>query len=618
MALGSSAPEILLSVIETLGGLGKCPGELGASTIVGSAAFNLLVISAVSIYAVNEANDVDEDRDTTVPVGVKKIYDMGVFSITCSSSLFAYIWLFICVKDNTVTPAEAWLTLVFFFILIGASFIADRIKARNEKKEDELVGEDGMAHYVEFKYLDIVRELGAEKNGTASLQKDQVEKRQKMKEILKQYQKTDNIERANFDEFKKQIEGDSMLGRIKYRKQVGSMMSGKRAVIAKGEIMKQEHAHADLIDDKLKNENFGFKCLHYSVSEASGNIQIIVHNKKGTAGTVRCCTIDAEAKAGDDYEEVRENLVFAQGESTKFITVKIRDDDNWEPDEDFFCQLYDPNTHEELKGADTKTRVTIIDDDKPGQICFEETKQIKAIASEKVAEVVIIRKNGSDGEVKIDYETVELDQSSHTATKGVDYVHAKDCLTFIQGETSKVIEIVILERKDEETRDESFGIQLSNIRPAGAKLSKKSFQIINIVTDAESKKKQEALAQLLKKIEDDEETTWYSQFVTACMLHPTKNEDGDITDISAMDGAMHFMCIGWKLFFSFIPPPHLLGGWACFFGALAFIGIVTAVVGEFANLFGCVLGVKPSITAITFVALGTSLPDTFASMAAAQ
>lgn len=54
MALGSSAPEILLSVIETVTKLGKCPGELGASTIVGSAAFNLLVISGVSIYAVSE------------------------------------------------------------------------------------------------------------------------------------------------------------------------------------------------------------------------------------------------------------------------------------------------------------------------------------------------------------------------------------------------------------------------------------------------------------------------------------------------------------------------------------------------------------------------------------
>ena len=45
MALGSSAPEILLSVIETTGNLGGCPGELGASTIVGSAAFNLFCVA---------------------------------------------------------------------------------------------------------------------------------------------------------------------------------------------------------------------------------------------------------------------------------------------------------------------------------------------------------------------------------------------------------------------------------------------------------------------------------------------------------------------------------------------------------------------------------------------
>jgi solute carrier family 8 (sodium/calcium exchanger) len=42
MALGSSAPEILLSVIETVQTLDQEPGELGPSTIVGSAAFNLL------------------------------------------------------------------------------------------------------------------------------------------------------------------------------------------------------------------------------------------------------------------------------------------------------------------------------------------------------------------------------------------------------------------------------------------------------------------------------------------------------------------------------------------------------------------------------------------------
>ena len=53
MAFGSSAPEIILSVLEALKDLGKPSGELGPSTIVGSAAFNLLVISSVSISAVD-------------------------------------------------------------------------------------------------------------------------------------------------------------------------------------------------------------------------------------------------------------------------------------------------------------------------------------------------------------------------------------------------------------------------------------------------------------------------------------------------------------------------------------------------------------------------------------
>jgi len=38
-------------------------------------------------------------------------------------------------------------------------------------------------------------------------------------------------------------------------------------------------------------------------------------------------------------------------------------------------------------------------------------------------------------------------------------------------------------------RDETFAIQLSNVTPRGAKLSKKSLKLINIITDVETKKK---------------------------------------------------------------------------------------------------------------------------------
>tara|TARA_B100000780_G_C20748086_1_gene297186 strand:+ start:111 stop:362 length:252 start_codon:yes stop_codon:yes gene_type:complete len=54
MAFGSSAPEIILSVLEAVKDLGAPAGDLGPSTIVGSAAFNLLVISAVSIIAIGD------------------------------------------------------------------------------------------------------------------------------------------------------------------------------------------------------------------------------------------------------------------------------------------------------------------------------------------------------------------------------------------------------------------------------------------------------------------------------------------------------------------------------------------------------------------------------------
>lgn len=47
------------------------------------------------------------------------------------------------------------------------------------------------------------------------------------------------------------------------------------------------------------------------------------------------------------------------------------------------------------------------------------------------------------------------------------------------------------------------------------------------------------------------------------------------------------------------------------------IGLLTAVVGDLATIFGCLVGLKPEVTAFTFVALGTSLPDLFASKTAA-
>lgn len=122
----------------------------------------------------------------------------------------------------------------------------------------------------------------------------------------------------------------------------------------------------------------------------------------------------------------------------------------------------------------------------------------------------------------------------------------------------------------------------------------------------------------MKRIQNEEQITWAQQFKNATMLHPAKNEDGEIEDITAMEGILHFFSIGWKVLFALCPPPHKGGGVPCFIAAICFIGILTAIVGEVAGAMGCVMGLKPGVTAITFVAIGTSLPDTFASMTAAR
>ena len=178
MALGSSAPEILLSIIETFNNLGGCPGELGPSTIVGSAAFNLLVISAVSIYAVDETNDTDKEKDQKY-LGIKWINDMGVFGITSIFSIFSYIWMFIVLQDQQVSVIEAWITFLLFFVLVIFSYIADRYKASKDNKDQLLKGQDGdNIPFIEYSAHEIYKELLLEKH--SKIVKDE-EKSIKMK-----------------------------------------------------------------------------------------------------------------------------------------------------------------------------------------------------------------------------------------------------------------------------------------------------------------------------------------------------------------------------------------------------------------------------------------------------
>lgn len=87
-----------------------------------------------------------------------------------------------------------------------------------------------------------------------------------------------------------------------------------------------------------------------------------------------------------------------------------------------------------------------------------------------------------------------------------------------------------------------------------------------------------------------------------------EEESGEERLPSCFDYIMHFLTVFWKVLFAFVPPTEYWNGWACFIVSIGLIGVLTAITGDLASHFGCTVGLKDSVTAVVFVALGTSVP----------
>ena len=237
-------------------------------------------------------------------------------------------------------------------------------------------------------------------------------------------------------------------------------------------------------------------------------------------------------------------------------------------------------------------------------------------------------------------EALSQTTSANNAIEFEDYLPKHEKITFLHGENVRQISIQLVKEKvneietkmgggdgkvadeeeeSEEALDVMFKIKLEKPEPLGVKISKKNVCIVTIVQGDENQNEENTNKKLLEYYLSQKDVTWGQQFKNAIMLGPQIDQDNFILeDVSGFEAFSHFISIGWKVLFSLVPPARYASGKPAFFISLAFIAIVTAVVGTFAELLGCQLGIDDSITAITLVALGTSLPDTFASMSAAR
>jgi len=611
MALGSSAPEILLAVIGTISTLDATPDVLGPATIVGSAAFNLLVISAICIIAIPDG-------------GTRKIEQMGVYIITASCSVFAYVWLWIVLGDSIVKAWEAWLTFAFFWILLLAAWAADNNFWRKSKIDTSAPSdlELGAAVASRGQRKSIMGPSDIEnltKEIAKQIKKDYPKKTASEQEALISAQLGERVRASQ-----------PAPSRMQYRMNATRGMAGRRRMMPT-EAGPPGDSNAPVSTavapenevDQANVVSFQFRSLAYAVMENAGKVLCYVERTGpiDCAATVLYDTRDATANETMDYGGVKGGkLEFAAGEMEKTISIDIVNDNQWEPDETFFIDLRDPTTpNGQPNGINDKfksTEVTILNDDSAGTLAFA-FSDLMVKESEGHLELQVQRKNGCDGDIKIEYKCLD-----GTALRGEDYGGESGEIVFKHGESQKTISIPIIDSSRDTESLLTFEVLLTlpSDGAGGAVLSALKKCTVTICHDDE-------FAGMLDKISSISHekqqkfsvgsATWAEQFVGAMNIEGGVGEDGEISDPALFDFVMHGLTLPWKILFACCPPTDYAGGWVCFGVAIAMIGALTAVIGEFAALFGCVIGLKTSVTAITFVALGTSLPDTFASKQAA-
>lgn len=642
MALGSSAPEILLSVIETIGTLNMTadPGGLGPGTIVGSAAFNLLVIIAICVMAIDGTKE-DGSPD------FRKIDEMGVFTVTAVYSVFAYVWLFLCVRDNTVQLWEAVVTFLLFPVLVTHAYMADKkmipgfLGGGSKKTAQHVTGSDGMgaAGYGAGNLEQQIAKLDAVKMAASLLDADEStmqnfsggQKGSGLSDKEAAYANAQQeIARMAVQEHLAKKKPSIAQSKINARRQ----LAGKQRVLVKKSAVSgglkslqedKDKKSAEVINNEDKTY-VTFSCLTHSVLENAGKVDIVVQCSRSTKdanATIYCVAVtqDGTALSGEDFVYVRHELSFAPGESEKTISVDLIDDTEYEPDEDFLVVLQTAKSgrkgHE--SGCDFEffphkvTKVTIVNDEAPGTFGFESGTYAvgeKGVDGKGYAEVNVLRIGGSDGEVTVKYKTVD-----GSAIAGDDYEPAMGELVFKHQETTKSIKVNLID-DDSYEKSETFTLELEVVgSPANGAFVGETTCVVTILGDEDSAKVVNEVAQLMKLQLEKlslNTTSWAQQFDEAMSI---QGEEGESP--STMDYVMHCATFGWKVLFAIVPPTCYKGGWVTFFVALAFIGVLTAFVADIAGIFGCLLGLQDSITAITFVALGTSLPDTFASKTAA-
>jgi len=680
MALGSSAPEIMLSVIE-IWAKSFHAGDLGPGTIVGSAAFNLFMIIGFCMYVIPD----DE---------VRKIKHLRVFFVTATWSVFAYVWLYCILGPISYGIVESWegiLTFLFFPATVYTAFVAEKRMFFYKYLDKKYRAQRGVIVQtekgdIESRATEKFREFEDLDDMDPALAEFERNRREYINAMKRIRLENPNISLIDLEtKAREEVMAKGPKSRAYYRAQATRKMAGKedaqksyrKQLAAEAEAEKAAAAAADVEEVEEEKEDgvcrIMFDPPHYTVMESVGTFEVTVVRVGGDMNTtvqVDYKTEDGTASSEGDYIEAVGTLTFGPGETQKMVTLEVLDDDVFEEDEHFYIRISnlrrkDGGNIKEMDVEDKDGNVTkqpsiqlgtphmatimILDDDHGGLFGFEDS-EAEIVESIGAYELKVVRVSGARGKVAVTYSTED-----GTAKDGTHFEAVEGELIFDNEETEKTIELPIV---DEESYEKSLIMYINLGEPRQIAEGKEGEGIDYSVLDAknpedlteeekvallgrpclgtnpkiqirirESKEFKDSVDKMMKKSSAAMmagSSSWLEQFTEAFVVQAgdedeeeEEGEEGEEKMPSCGDYIMHFLTLPWKVLFALIPPTAIYNGYPTFVISIAAIGLCTAVIGDVAGHLGCFIFLKDSVNAIAFVALGTSVPDTFASKTAA-
>merc|ERR1712102_276034 len=625
MALGSSAPEIMLSVIEIWAKDFKA-GDLGPGTIVGSAAFNLFMIIGLCMYVIPD----DE---------VRKIKHLRVFFVTATWSVFAYVWLYLILGAISYGKVESWegiLTFLFFPATVYTAFVADRrmffykyfdkkyrvqrgVIVQSEKGDIESRAQE--------KFNDDLDDMDS---ALAEFERNRREYINAMKRI-----RLENPDISLIDlevKAREEVMASGPKSRAYYRAQATRKMAGKEdaAKAFKKQLAAEAEAEKAALDKEeaelaatLEKKDDGvtrimFDPPHYTVMESVGTFEVTVVREGGDLNQtvqVDYKTEDGSASSEGDYIEAIGTLTFGPGETQKHVTLEVLDDDVFEEDEHFYIRISnlrrkDGRAFKEVEvtaddgsrsqqascqlGTPHMATIMILDDDHGGIFGFDDS-QAEIVESVGTYELEVKRISGARGKVAIPYNTEE-----GTAKDGEHYEAQEGELIFCNEETEKTIEIPIM---DEESYEKNLIMYVSIGDPIHIAEGKEGEGVDYAELDAknpeelteeekiallgrpclgantriqirikESKEFKNSVDKMMQKANNSMmvgSSSWLDQFSEAFTVQAEDDDDeegeeGEEKMPSCGDYIMHFLTLPWKLIFAFIPPTAIYDGYPTF------------------------------------------------------